>query len=100
MLIVGTERTGEWNVDRRNRAADLVTRRKAVLSVLQGTAFCHLTFCTAVLMQCHAAQCCFRNQQVLRQARNCPHFWNGMFITTFTTACPSVSIQSIPPHTI
>ena len=28
---------------------------KALLSVLQGTAFCHLTVCTDVLMQCHAA---------------------------------------------
>ena len=74
MLIGGTKRTGERNVYWRNRAADPVTRRKAALSVLQGTAFCHLTFCTAVLMQCHAAQCCLRKRQVLRQARNSPHF--------------------------
>jgi len=100
MLIGGTMWTGERNVDWRNRAADPVTRRKAALSVLQGTAFCHLTVCTAVLLQYHAAQCCLRNQHFLREARISPHFWNQMFITTFTTACHFVSIQFIPPHTI
>jgi len=76
MLTEGTERTGEGNVDWRNIAGDPVKGRKALLSVLQGTAFCNLTVCTVVLMQCHAVAGCFRNQQVLRVSRNFPHFWN------------------------
>ena len=84
----------ERNVDWRNRAVDPVTARKAVLSVLQGTAFCHLTFCTVVLMQCHAAQCCLRNRQVLRQARNCPHF--GTECSLPHSQQPAVLSQSSP----
>jgi hypothetical protein len=36
-------------------------------------------------MHCDTEQCCWRSQQVLRQARNCPHFWNRMFIAALTT---------------
>jgi hypothetical protein len=55
MLTEGTELTGGRNVDWRNRAANPVTRRKAVSSVLQGTGFCVLTICTVLLAQYPAA---------------------------------------------
>jgi len=48
MLAEGTERNGERNIDRSNRASDPVTGRKAVLLILQGIAFCHLTICIVV----------------------------------------------------
>ena len=95
MLTEGTELTGERNVDWRNRAADPVTGRKAVLAVLQGIAFCLLTVCTVLLKQCHAAECCWRNQQVLSQET--PRiFSNPRFSTAFTSARRSVSIQFMP----
>ena len=98
MLSEGTERTGEQNVDWRKRAADPVTGRKALLSVLLGIAFCLLTVCTVVLMQCNAAV--LLEKPTGPQSRNSAHFWNRMFTATFTVTHRSVSVHSMHLHTI
>jgi hypothetical protein len=72
---------------------------KAVLSVLQVIAFCLLTVCTVVLMQCHAAVLLEKPTDP-QTDRKLPAFVNRIFIITFTTARDSVSIQFMPPHTI
>ena len=79
--------TGEQNVDWRNRTADPVTGMKPLLSVLQGTAFCHLTVCTDVLMQCHAA--------VLFEKSTIPQ--TGKKLTTFLEPNIHYHIHNSPP---
>ena len=103
MLTEGTERNTDWSY-RADWTAEFWLKeqscksgnRKALLLILQGIVFYLLTVCTVVLMQCQHAQCCWRNQQVLRQSRSSLHFWRRIFITAFTTAHRSVSFRFMP----